>query len=230
VLEMTAASRDTKEQHEATRGVVRLTLPVDFCFGQFTNLLVAFQKRYPQIVLDIIVTNARVDLVKEGIDLALRASPALEDSTLVARKTLPAVLHFFAAPSYLRGRPKPRRLSDLRAHRCILLKPRGRSPAWSFTGPSGPEELSVDAAMWLDDMAFCRHLLISGGGVGILPEPLARHDVKAKRVVKVLPDYALPESSLYLVTPSLQHAPLRVRLLSDFLFAELRREFAGSRR
>jgi DNA-binding transcriptional LysR family regulator len=225
--EMTDASRDIKEQRDTPRGVVRVTLPVDLSSSGFSDIIVAFQRRHPQIVLDVTVTNARIDLVKEGIDVALRATDRLDDSTLVARKVMAAELGFFAAPSYLRGRPKPLRLADLRKHRCILLKPPGRSTAWRFAGPLGPEELAVEPAMWVDDMGFCRHVLIAGGGVGILAEPSTRRDVTSGALVRVLPRYALGASSLYLVTPPLQHAPARVRLLCDFIFTELRREFGA---
>jgi DNA-binding transcriptional LysR family regulator len=226
-LEMIAASRDTIELKDAPRGVVRLTLPADLVStGPVSDILVAFQQRHPEIVLDVWVTNARLDLVKEGVDLALRASPKLDDSTLVVRKVLPAELCFFAAPSYLRGRPTPKRLADLRAHRCVVLKPHKSTSKWQFSGPNGIEELSVEPAILVDDMAFCRQLLLAGGGIGILAAPAARQDVKARKLVRVLPDYALATSSLYLLAPSLRHVPTRVRLLSNFIVTELRRAFA----
>jgi DNA-binding transcriptional LysR family regulator len=201
------------------RGLVRLTAPVDL--GDFlADPLTRFSKKYPQIQLDVVLTARVVDMVREGFDLALRAS-RLVDSTLVARKIGTFAHGLFAAPAYLKKRGVPRTLAELASHDCVLFRARGRM-ILTLRGPRGDEQVEVTGNLATDDLTFVISTAAAGAGVAYLPLTLAARAVADKRLVRVLPDYAWVHSDLSLVIPSGRYIPSRVSLLRDFLAAELK--------
>src|SRR4051794_28184950 len=118
IARIAEASGEVSELGQEPRGLVRISLAPEIGDSVFSAILVDFVGRHPRIELDVVVTNRRVNLVEEGIDLAVRAGK-LEDSTLVARRVAVAEMGLFAAPAYLARRGRPKRLSDLGGHDCI---------------------------------------------------------------------------------------------------------------
>lgn len=201
------------------RGSIRLTAPVDL--GDFlAEPLVRFARKYPQIQLDLVLTARIVDMVREGFDLALRASRLL-DSSLVARKLGSFAHGLFAAPAYLKRRGAPRTLADLADHDCVLFRARGRA-TWTLRGPKSDEQVEVTGPIGTDDLTFVISVAAAGAGVANLPLTLAARAVAEKRLVRVLPGYAWIHSDLSLVMPSGRYIPARVTLLRDFLATELK--------
>jgi DNA-binding transcriptional LysR family regulator len=204
------------------RGTVRMTAPIDFGPLELPRLLTALTRRHPGLELDLILTGRRLDLVEEGIDLAIRAG-VLDDSSLIARKISSSELGVYAAPTYLAGRKRPRTPADLRGHDCIRLRGRTGATGWRLDGPGGHREVAVSGSIVADDMGFVHGAVLAGAGLGLLPSESVRKDLKAGRVVRVLPAYGLHGGGLYLVWPSQRLLPARVTLVRDFLFAELTR-------
>jgi DNA-binding transcriptional LysR family regulator len=216
IARLAEASSETSDLGQQPRGLVRISIAPQHEDGTIAELLVDFVARYPQIRVDLVVTNRRVNLVAEGIDLALRAGK-LDDSTLVARKLAVAELGLYAAPAYLAKKGHPRRLADLAAHACVLHRSaRGILP-WRLTGPKGTEQVSVTGPITADDLWSVRLLTIAGLGVALMPDMAVWPDLASGRLVRVLPRYALRGAALHLVSPPLRHVPARVMLLRDHL-------------
>src|SRR5262245_27318919 len=112
IARLAEASSQTSELGQEPRGLVRISIAPEATHGVLSRILVDFVQRHPKVQVDVVVTGRRVNLIDEGIDLALRAGP-LGDSTLVARKVAVSQLRLYAAPSYLERRGQPRRLTDL---------------------------------------------------------------------------------------------------------------------
>lgn len=229
IAELAEASRDTAELTGEPRGLVRITIPPEIGEGVCSKLFAEFVRRHPKVKLDVLVTNRRVSLVEESVDLALRAGP-LDDSTLVARKVAATELRLYAAPSYLARRGTPRRLRDLASHDCVVHRTARGALPWRFSGPRGVEQVTVTGPISVDDMGSLRLLALEGVGVALLPDQIVRADVEAGDLVHVLPAYALAlqSSGLHVVTPPLRHVPLRVSLLRDFLIERLTTRFQGT--
>jgi DNA-binding transcriptional LysR family regulator len=209
------------------RGLVRLTIAPEMGEGGVSALLVEFVRRHPKVRIELVVTNRRVNLIDESVDLALRAGP-LDDSTMVARRIAVSELGLFAAPAYLAGRGTPRRLADVARHDCVLHRTgRGLVP-WRLQGPRGFERVAVDGPITADDLGTVRLLTLAGLGIALMPNIAVLADVTAGRLVRVLPAYALRGTALSMVSPPLRHVPARVTLLRDFLVRELSARVAGT--
>lgn len=200
-------------QTDDAEGVVRITVPND---AWLMPLLIArFLKEHPKIHVELIVTNRHVNLIEEGIDLALRAGK-LEDSTLVARKLADSELGLFAAPAYLKRRGTPKTIAQLKDHDCVLFRGRQGKVRLKFSGPKGEVEVELKGPVGSDDLATNRALIGAGVGIGLLPFfPDKPH--LPREFERVLPDHSIKGGGLHVVMPSARYVPTRVRLLADFL-------------
>jgi DNA-binding transcriptional LysR family regulator len=209
------------------RGTVRITAPVDL--GEFlADPLTRFVREHPQIQVDLVLTARIVDMIREGFDLALRAS-RLKDSSLIARKLGSFADGLYAAPAYLKRRGTPASLAELANHDCILFRARAGRSTWTLRGPRGEEHVEVGGSINADDMSFIVHAAEAGAGIAYLPHVLAARSVAAKRLVRVLPDHCWTHADLSLVLPSGRHIPTRVALLRDFLAESLKTTFGAHR-
>jgi DNA-binding transcriptional LysR family regulator len=192
-------------------------------------MVVEFTRRYPSIRVELVLTARTVDLVAEGIDIAIRAG-ALPDSSLVAQRVgkIPFVL--VAAPSYLNRAPPLESLVDLKQHECLLLRGPGGKTTWHVTGPNGDESVEVHGNLVADDMTFLLHSCLVGAGVSLLPATLAREALASGKLDLVLPEYHRISGWLSVVMPSSVLVPSRVILLRDHLVERLKRELFEAQR
>ena len=197
-------------------GVVRVTAPVDLGVDVLSGLVADFVRKYPGIHVDLLLTGRLVNLVDEGVDLAVRAGK-LDDSSLVARKVGTLEARLLASPGYLRKRGTPKTVADLAEHDCILFRARRGRASWALTGPKGVEQVDVHGPVAADDYAFLRQMVLSGVGIGLVPWTTSALDIERGRLFRVLPDYAAPGGALHVVYPSARYVPQRVALLRDFL-------------
>jgi DNA-binding transcriptional LysR family regulator len=204
------------ERGEQPSGQVRLTAPHDFAITVLPELIARFSLRYPEVWFDTRITNARVDLVAEGFDLAIRATPdRLTDSALTVRRLGAAPISFYAAPSYLarRGRPKTLWASD---HDWIAY--RGMVSLWKL--PAG------NVRHVSDDMTYMRELAREGAGIAFLPDYLAAPYVESGALQPVELATKTLTSQLWLLYPSSGQVPRKVTAFRDFLvvaFSETQR-------
>lgn len=233
-LELTEAGRAFYERAKAARaaleeaqaelsqnadevcGTVRLTVPNDAL--PMVSVVAAFTKKHPAIHVDIIVTNRHVNLIEEGIDLALRAG-RLDDSSLVARKLAQSDLGFFASPEYLKKRGLPKKLDDLASHDVVLFKSRHGKQRMKLQSSKGDErEVTLHGPITVDDLSFVRGLVFNGVGIGLLPIHFMHATTAGVRFERVLPDWSVAGGGVHLVMPAQKYVPARVRLLADFIY------------
>ncbi|HMJ14714.1 MAG TPA: LysR family transcriptional regulator [Polyangiaceae bacterium] len=207
------------------RGTVRLTTPPDSSHFGLADAIREFTEKYPSIRVELLLTGRTVDLVAEGVDIAIRAG-RLADSSLIARRVGGTPLALFAAPKYLERAGVPQTLDDLKRHECVLFRTRGPKATWHFSGPNGDESVEVQGQLSADDMAFILRLCMAGAGVAFIPTMLAREPAIAGAIQLVLPQYGLSRDSVYVVLPSAAFVPARVALLRDHLVRHLQREIA----
>jgi DNA-binding transcriptional LysR family regulator len=205
------------------RGIVRVTAPADLTILNMAELVARFVHKYPLVHIELSLTSRVVDLVSEGIDLALRAGK-LRDSTLVARKIGSDSLGLFAAPSYLRRRGKPKSVAELAHHDCVLFNGKNAKAEWRLSGPGGEESVTVRGPINVDEMAFAVHAVSAGLGIGLLPVmgvklSIRRHSLPA--LTRLLPEYASGGADLNVVTPPARFQPASVAVFRQFLIDEL---------
>lgn len=215
------AQRAASSLGAEARGVVRITAPVNLA-GDLATVTSAFVSAHPAVRVEVSLTARFVDLVKEGFDLAVRAGP-LVDSSLLVRKLGEGEIALFASPAYLERAGRPRRLSDLASHECILYRTGGATAVWRLSGPRGEEEVSVRGRVETDEFAFVLASAREGVGIAFTPTGMVSPLVKSGELERVLPRYALRGSPLHIVWPSRGFEPAAVRLLRDALVEALAR-------
>jgi DNA-binding transcriptional LysR family regulator len=215
------ATAAVSELQDTPRGTVRLTAPTDLGDRLLPPILVGFAARYPEVRVDVVLTQRFVDLVHEGIDLALRVG-RLGDSRLVARLLGPVRAGVFASPRYLERRGAPRTVAALAEHECVLFRSSSGQAVWKLVGPRGMETVEVRGAINADDHHMVREAA-AGQGLALLPIVACAGRDDAADVRRVLPRHAAEGPPLHLVYPSTRLVPKRVALLRDQILQELPR-------
>ncbi len=218
------ANEAVRHRGDAAKGRVRITAPADLGATYLPSVLQSFRLKYPDISVDAVLASRRVDLVAEGVDLALRFGP-LEDSSLVARKIATASSYLVASPEYVARRGVPASLADLDAHDVVLFRaPRGvlRVELESCDRRGHTETVELHAMLTGDDLSFVHRAALDGAGLALLPWFLVAPYVESGRLVQVLPRYRARGADGHLVYPSSRLLPKRVALLIEHLLVELK--------
>ncbi|MDH0049496.1 LysR family transcriptional regulator [Comamonas terrigena] len=183
------AERDAQGDAEALTGCVRISVPTSFGHYRLPVLLQPFTAQYPQVRIEVNITNRNVDLAAEGFDLVIRLGP-LPDSGLVARKLEDAPLCLVAAPAYLQQMGVPRTLADLPQHRCLpFVMPRtGRLAPWVFRAQGEDVEWLPEAAVTVsDDVLGVVSLAEQGMGICQSYDFIVHSRIADGRLAEVLP-------------------------------------------
>jgi len=195
------------------KGRLRVTAPADLGDTLLAGLIVAMRTAYPQIDIELVLTDRYLDLVAEGLDAAIRAG-ALEDSPLIAKKAGIACWAPFASPDYLASAPPLSQPPDLRRHRCVQFAPLGRE-AWTLYAANGGMTVPMSGHVLVNDLGLARALAQAGEGVALLPTYGAGSGGEAGRLVRVLPDWHARADPVHIVYPRQRFMPLRLRVFVD---------------
>lgn len=225
VLEAEEATRAVMGFASEPRGVVRVTSGPDLGQHQLPGILQRIMRVYPGLTFELTLTPRVVDLVADGIDLAIRAG-VLHDSSLVVRKIKDSALALYAAPAYLERRGRPRSLAELRQHDCLCYGERGSKAPWRLAGPTGTKTAAVKGPLVCDDMIFLREAAIVGLGIALIPEEVATASVRGGQLVPVMPRYRLGGGGIYVVWPSQKLVPAAVVAARELLIEELAKSYA----
>ncbi|MBV9079244.1 MAG: LysR family transcriptional regulator [Methylobacteriaceae bacterium] len=211
-------------------GTVRLTASVAFGEMLLAPLLPAIRARFPRLRLELILADANLDLVAERIDVAIRLAPTYR-ADVIGAKLFPTRYRVVASRAYLAKRGAPVRPAELTGRSCILSAvPEFRS-RWLFR-PAGasatePEEVLVRGDLVSSNAIVLRAAVRGGLGPALLADWLVADDLATGRLVDLFPDHAVTatsfETAAWLLYPSRQHLPARVRHVIDFLKSELAR-------
>jgi DNA-binding transcriptional LysR family regulator len=215
LAEIEEANARVSELTTVLRGIVRVTVPPDLAGQLLARIIADYSLEHPEVVIDVRVSSHRVDLVQEGIDLAVRAGE-LRDSSLVARKVGTTDLGLYASTAYLERKGRPESLADLRDHDCVLYREPLPQAKWVLTGPAGKESVSVSGPVRADDLVFVHAAVAAGAGIGLLPSVHCRAPLE-----QILTDYAVRGSPLHIVSPSTRHATAVVSSFRDHLVERL---------
>jgi DNA-binding transcriptional LysR family regulator len=201
------------------KGRLRITAPNDLAAAFLADVMVAFADRYPLVHLDVCLTNAHMNLVEHGFDVAVRATAHLDDSSLVVRKLGDLELGLYASPRYIQKHGAPARWDELPRHQCVVFRAKELAKTWALRGADGDWNVPVEGRIGGDDFAFVRAIVRAGGGIGILPRINCAADEASGHLVRVLPELHARGASLYILYPSAKNVPARVTAFRDFIVA-----------
>lgn len=213
---MDAAEEAVSSAAPEPAGVLRVNAPVSFGILHLGPLWAAFMKAYPRVELDISLNDRIVDLVEEGFDAAVRIA-RMESSSLVGRRLATTRMCLCASPDYLQRHPPLVTLADLAAHGVVAYTNFASGNDWTFEGPAGPESVRTRSVFRCNNGDTCHSIALAGGGISLQPSFMVAQDLRAGRLVEVLPEYRSIELGVYVVYPSRKHLPPKVRALVNFL-------------
>jgi DNA-binding transcriptional LysR family regulator len=218
--EVEDAKLSVTQLEAAPRGTLRLSVPMVFGRLHVAPALAEFLACYPALRIDLVMTDAFVDLVEEGIDLAVRIGE-LQDSSLIARRLAPNRRVICASPGYLARAGTPGSPDDLRQHSCLTYKFQDRRALWRLRDGGATHEVEVAGALHANNADALHAAALGGLGLAILPTWLVGQDVERGALQVVFPGYQVSPSaldtSIYAVFPYSRHLSPKVRALVDFL-------------
>lgn len=208
---------------KAPSGTLRVAAPMTLTLTKLSTAIPEFLARHGELRLDLQLDDRRVDIIREGFDLAIRGSDNLEDSSLIARK-LGVLEHVVcAAPDYFRTHGKPQTPSDLKRHNCVRFSLSGHAHAWDFSKGGKTERIPIDGRYSVSSSLAVMDALRAGFGLSLIPHSYVERDLKAGRLACALDDWDKPKTTIYAVYPSRQHVAPKIRAFLDFLVAEFGR-------
>jgi len=203
------------------RGTLRLNVPTAFGRIHIVPMLPAFLDQYPGLSIDLTLTDAFVDLVEDGIDLAVRVGE-MKDSSLVARKLAPNNRVLCASPGYFDQRGRPTAPDDLKHHNCLIYKRGNDRAVWHFRDQTGDiHDVSAKGDFQTNNTEALHAIILDGQGVTILPTWLVGNDIAEGRLETIFDDYTASPTALdtgiYAVFPYNRHLSPKVRAFVDAL-------------
>jgi DNA-binding transcriptional LysR family regulator len=212
-----AAEQDVTAARGRPGGPLRVNTGTAFARHRLIPLLPGFFERYPAITLDLSVTDRRVDLVAEQVDVLLRTGP-LGDSSLLARRIAGGGRVVCAAPAYLARRGRPASPEDLLAHDCLVLRGLARLTAWPFRTATGLQTLTVHGIATTDSAEALRDMALAGLGIIRVSAFIVARDIAEGRLVPLFEaEHVLEEVPVWAVTAPGRHRLPRVQVFVDFL-------------
>ncbi len=200
-------------------GRLRINAPLSFGILHLAPLWPAFMKLHPDVELDVSLIDRVVDIVEEGFDLAIRISRS-GSTNHVARKL--AVSHNIAcaAPAYLKQHGRPKQPADLANHVCVINANAAMANEWHFSDAAGKTQVAqVSGRLRVNNGDSARAAALAGHGIAWQPTFLIGEDLRAGRLVPVLPGYRLPDIDILAIYPSRRQISAKVRVMVDFLVA-----------
>lgn len=215
LLDLEEAASEVGQLQTAPRGKLRVSAPMSFGVLHLAPALPKFLQSCPELELELSLSDRFVDLIEEGIDVAVRIG-RLSDSTLIARHVAPIRRVVCASPAYLARCGTPSHPSALASH--AVLSHLGMGPAeWRFTVDGKPETVRVQARLSAGNGEALRILALAGLGLVYLPTFFVGDDIRQGTLLPVLDSYVPQDSALYGVYPHSRHLSAKVRAFLDFL-------------
>jgi DNA-binding transcriptional LysR family regulator len=218
--DLNKAKSEVSSLHDEVKGVLRASLRIAAGTTVVVPALPKFLSRYPDLELDVLLTDERCDLIANNIDVALWLG-ALPDAEIVARRLSPTRRIVYGSPAYFEKRGIPRTPLDLRSHSCLLFSAPSYRNRWGFTRDGHVEEVEVHGSIRSDNGLVLLSSALAGLGIAIAHEWMVRRHLADGLAVRVLDEYTVNprpgDADLYAVFPSSRGLSRKVRVFVDFL-------------
>jgi len=220
-----AVENEALAQSVAPRGLVRLAVPMTFGMKAVASILPEFLEKYPDVAIDLHLSDAMVDLIGEGFDAGLRIA-SLPDSSLIARRLCAMRRYTVASPAYLKRHGRPTHPMHLAQHKCFGYAYLSTPDVWHYTNAKG-EQASVrpGGPLRVNNGEAVMPALLAGLGIADLPDFIVGDAIASGKVEVILEGWKQTEGAVHLVMPPGGPRPARVEVLADFLT----RHFAKAR-
>jgi DNA-binding transcriptional LysR family regulator len=198
-------------------GTLRIVAPVVFGLHNLAPVLKTYTERFPKVVPDLTLVDRQVDLVEEGFDVGIVTTRQMRSASIVTRRLTTGCMTACATPSYLEKHGVPTHPEHLMEHPTLSLPSEYWGDDRVFTGPEGEVRVRPSNVIVANNTEILRQFALLGMGVAFLPSYLIGSDTSCGRLVRLLPDYRLPQVEINVVYPSRRHLPAKVRTFIDHL-------------
>lgn len=211
---------------EDMKGLIRITMPVVSANLLLSDAIADFCKKYPDISVELNITNRLVDLIEEGFDLAIRTAK-LEDSSLIARRLIDSQWIICAAPEYLKQHGTPKTPDDLIHHECLMYKfNNGYSSAWPLYIEGTEQLLAINGRFLSNHLSAIKQAALANLGIAFLPQALVYDELKQQTLVQILSRFTRKKMGMYAVYPKARQPDQKLKRLVDHLGEALRQKQA----
>jgi DNA-binding transcriptional LysR family regulator len=210
------------ETQTVPKGRLRVTAPVTFGTELLMPALAEYGRLFPRVALDVVMTDAVMDLAEDGFEAAIRLGN-LADAAMIARPLTPYRLAICGAPAYLATHGTPMTAEDLTQHDCLAYSYSPRSEwrsaraTWRMTGSDGEVEIPLTTRLQTDSSEGLRRAALAGMGIAMLPEIMVSKDIQSGRLVRLLPGYTLPVRPMSLLYLRDRRMSPKLRSFVDFV-------------
>lgn len=223
LAEVESAEALAAETRAVPRGRLRVSAPVTFGINALAPKLPEYLKAYPEVSIDLSLSNRLVDLIDEGYDAIFRVGE-LSDSGLIARRLDPYRLIICAAPRYLESRGTPRTPGDLVDHECLIFSHTRLRTHWAFEGPDGYVDVPISGRLTVDSGEALLQAAVAGLGIIFQPLELIRASIESGQLVPILPEYKIPTRPLHVLYAPDRRITPKLRSFLDYVVAEFGKE------
>lgn len=225
LADLEEAERAVTELQQEPRGILRLNIPVVFGRRYIAPTLPKFLRLYPSVEVELHVTNRYVDLIEEGVDLAIRIGET-PGVSLIARKLVSVRLSMVASAAYVSEFGEPTTPADLRHHQCIRFGAKPGTAKWLLEKNGKVNEFSGVGNLSTNNVDIAHAAMLNGGGIAVLPTWLTGEDVRSGSAKTILPDFRPSRSGanadIFAVYPHRRHLTAKVRAYIDYLVESIK--------
>jgi DNA-binding transcriptional LysR family regulator len=221
LVEIDEAEAEITSRSGVATGLLRVNAPVSFGMKYLANLWPAFLAKHPQVTLEVTLSDRFVDLVDEGVDVAVRIA-RLPSSSLISRPLASTRLVLCASPRYLRRHGTPKHPRDLARHKVLAYTLLTSGNVWDLAGPEGTVSVQVNPCLRSNSGDTCVAAALAHHGIMLQPTFLVNDGLSSGELVELLPQFRAATLGIHAVYPSRQHVAPKVRLLVDHLSQGLR--------
>jgi DNA-binding transcriptional LysR family regulator len=220
VIEIEDVGLTAAEMQGELRGVLRVSIPVDFGISWISRAIAEFVRKYPEISLEIEVNSRAVNPREDPYDLTIQLGP-LKESGLTYRRLATITRGVYASPDYLAARGTPRTVEDFGKHDCIITDQQRQDGVWTFRNQTKHRFIEVYGKVVVNNIGIARDLALSGVGLATLPNIMCQNDIKTGRLVRVLTNWESPPAQATALILSRKGIPNKTRVFLDFLAERL---------
>jgi DNA-binding transcriptional LysR family regulator len=218
LADLDAAEREVAVQRGEPVGLVRMSCPTGLAQFVLAKILPGFLTRYPKVRLQVLATNRAIDLVDDNIDIAIRARVRSANEAVMMRMLYKSQLIFVASPRFATAQQNAVRIDTLPSLPFLSFLEDPRRPRWALNGPNAAATtVSFDPVLRSSDFNILLGAAAAGLGIALLPAEVVEDDIRAKRLIRILPDWRSEEVTIHLVFATNRGIVPAVRVLIDYL-------------
>lgn len=228
IEELEAARQIAADLNEEPKGVLRVTASTVYGQTEIAPLLPELAKKYPLLTIELLLTDAYLDLIEERVDVAIRLG-SLQDSSYIARLINPIQFVICASPDYIDKQGAPTKPEEVSKHNCLIFPRAGHSNSWLFKDENQVvHEAHIHGQCTITNSNAIKQCTVMGMGLALLPDWLVNNDIRDGALIRLYGDYSVTatdyDSGIYVLYPSKEYMPLKTRTFIEYLLQNMQHE------